>query len=68
MRMLLQTFAIMARSINQFELREADVVLRPKLVGVGAAARVLVVVALARWASGVKEVDMHRVYTAFETL
>ena len=28
-RMLLQTFAIMGRSINQFELREADVVLRP---------------------------------------
>jgi NTE family protein len=31
LRMLLQTFAIMGRSINQFELREADVVLRPAL-------------------------------------
>ncbi|HJV59541.1 MAG TPA: patatin-like phospholipase family protein [Albitalea sp.] len=31
MRMLLQTFAIMGRSINNFELRDADVVLRPKL-------------------------------------
>ena len=30
MKMLLQTFAIMGRSINQFELREADVVLRPR--------------------------------------
>ncbi len=37
MRMLLQTFAIMGRSINQFELRDADVVLRPKLLGVGSA-------------------------------
>jgi NTE family protein len=37
MRMLLQTFAIMGRSINAFELREADVVLRPKLPGVGSA-------------------------------
>jgi NTE family protein len=37
MRMLLQTFAIMGRSINSFELREADVVLRPKLPGVGGA-------------------------------
>ncbi|CAN5858162.1 patatin-like phospholipase family protein [soil metagenome] len=34
MRMLLQTFSIMGRSINTFELREADVVLRPKLPGV----------------------------------
>ena len=33
MRMLLQTFAIMGRSINSFELRDADVVLRPKLAG-----------------------------------
>ncbi len=30
-RMLLQTFAIMGRSINLFELRDADVVLRPAL-------------------------------------
>jgi NTE family protein len=37
MRMLLQTFSIMGRSINQFELREADIVLRPKLVGVSSA-------------------------------
>jgi NTE family protein len=31
MRMLLQTFAIMGRSINRFELRDADVLLRPDL-------------------------------------
>jgi NTE family protein len=37
MRMLLQTFAIMGRSINRFELREADVVMRPKLAGVSGA-------------------------------
>ncbi|HEX6706012.1 MAG TPA: patatin-like phospholipase family protein [Albitalea sp.] len=37
MRMLLQTFAIMGRSINNFELREADVVVRPRLPGVGGA-------------------------------
>ncbi len=36
-RVLLQTFAIMGRSINNFELREADVVLRPALVGFGSA-------------------------------
>ena len=36
-RMLLQTFAIMGRSINQFELREADVVLTPRLPGVSGA-------------------------------
>lgn len=36
-RMLLQTFAIMGRSINTFELKEADVVLRPRLPGVGGA-------------------------------
>ena len=34
MRMLLQTFSIMGRSINRFELRDADVVLRPQLAGV----------------------------------
>ena len=33
MRMLLQTFAIMGRSINALELREADIVLRPRLAG-----------------------------------
>ncbi len=37
MRMLLQTFAIMGRSINSFELRDADVVLRPRLPGVSGA-------------------------------
>jgi NTE family protein len=37
MRMLLQTFAIMGRSINQFELHDADVVLSPKLPGVSGA-------------------------------
>ncbi|MBX3621254.1 MAG: patatin-like phospholipase family protein [Rhizobacter sp.] len=37
MRMLLQTFAIMGRSINSYELREADLVLRPKLAGVSGA-------------------------------
>jgi NTE family protein len=36
-RMLLQTFAIMGRSINHFELASADVVLRPRLAGVGSA-------------------------------
>jgi NTE family protein len=33
LRMLLQTFAIMGRSINGFELRDADVVVRPALAG-----------------------------------
>ncbi len=36
-RMLLQTFAIMGRSINQFELKEADLVMRPRLAGMSAA-------------------------------
>ena len=31
MRILLQTFSIMGRSISQFELRNADVVIRPRL-------------------------------------
>ena len=35
--MLLQTVAIMGRSINNYELREADVVLRPALNGIGSA-------------------------------
>lgn len=35
--MLLQTFTIMSRSINGFELREADVVLRPRPAGVSGA-------------------------------
>ena len=34
LHMLLQTFSIMGRSINELELKEADVVLRPKLTGV----------------------------------
>ena len=37
LRILLQTFAIMGKSINAWELREADVVVRPSLVGVGSA-------------------------------
>ncbi len=37
MKMLLQTFAIMGKSINHFELREADIVLRPTLTGVSSA-------------------------------
>jgi NTE family protein len=37
MKLLLQTFAIMGKSINRFELREADVVVRPPLVGVSSA-------------------------------
>jgi NTE family protein len=37
MRMLLQTFAIMGRSINSFELKDADVVLRPRLNGISSA-------------------------------
>jgi len=37
MRLLLQTFAIMGRSINRFELRDADVVVRPHLAGVSGA-------------------------------
>jgi NTE family protein len=36
-KMLLQTFAIMGKSINRFELRDADVVLRPRLEGIGSA-------------------------------
>ena len=36
-RMLLQTFSIMGRSINRLELAGADVVLRPKLAGVSGA-------------------------------
>ena len=37
MRMLLQTFAIMGRSISNFELRDADIVIRPRLPGVSSA-------------------------------
>jgi NTE family protein len=34
LQILLQTFSIMGKSINSFELREADVVVRPSLVDV----------------------------------
>jgi NTE family protein len=37
LQLLLQTFAIMGKSINGWELREAEVVVRPALVGVGSA-------------------------------
>ncbi len=37
LQILLQTFAIMGKSINGYELREADIVVRPALVGVGSA-------------------------------
>jgi NTE family protein len=37
MKLLLQTFAIMGRSINQFELRQADVVVRPGMTGLSSA-------------------------------
>jgi len=37
MKMLLQTFTIMGRSINHFELRDADVVLRPVMTGMSSA-------------------------------
>ncbi len=36
-QILMQTFNIMGKSINNLELREADVVVRPSLVGVGSA-------------------------------
>ncbi len=36
-KMLLQTFAIMAKSINTLELKDADLVLRPRLLGVSSA-------------------------------
>ena len=35
--MLLQTFSIMGKSINGFELKDADIVLRPRLLGVSSA-------------------------------
>ena len=37
LQVLLQTFAIMGKSINRYELQEADVIVRPPLVGVGGA-------------------------------
>ena len=36
-RMLMQTFAIMGKSLKSYELREADVVLQPSLAGVSGA-------------------------------
>jgi NTE family protein len=35
LQVLMQTFTIMIKSINNFELREADIVIRPALSGVG---------------------------------
>ncbi len=35
LQVLMQTFTIMIKSINNFELREADLVVRPALAGVG---------------------------------
>ncbi|MBT0571512.1 patatin-like phospholipase family protein [Curvibacter sp. CHRR-16] len=35
LEVLLQTFTIMGKSINQFELQKADVVVRPVLTGIG---------------------------------
>jgi NTE family protein len=35
-QILLQTFAIMGKSINRYELKDADIVVRPELVGVRA--------------------------------
>jgi NTE family protein len=37
LEILLQTFAIMGKSINTLELRDADVVVRPSLTGVSSA-------------------------------
>ena len=37
LQILLQTFAIMGKSINQYELRDADVVVRPSLIGLRSA-------------------------------
>jgi NTE family protein len=37
LQILMQTFSIMSKSINNFELREADVVVRPALIGVSSA-------------------------------
>ena len=37
LQILMQTFAIMGKSINTFELREADIVVRPLLTGVSSA-------------------------------
>jgi len=36
-KLLMQTFTIMGKSINHFELRDADAVVRPALAGVSSA-------------------------------
>ena len=38
LQILLQTFSIMSKSINDFELKDADLVVKPQLQGVGSAA------------------------------
>ena len=38
LQILLQTFSIMSKSINDFELKDADLVVKPQLTGVGSAA------------------------------
>ncbi|HZN46581.1 MAG TPA: patatin-like phospholipase family protein, partial [Ramlibacter sp.] len=35
LQILLQTFAIMGKSINSWELKDADIVVRPALAGMG---------------------------------
>ncbi|MES1980736.1 MAG: patatin-like phospholipase family protein, partial [Pseudomonadota bacterium] len=37
LQILLQTFAIMGKTINQYELKDADVVVRPSLAGLKSA-------------------------------
>ena len=37
LQILLQTFAIMGKSINHYELKDADVVVRPSLTGLKSA-------------------------------
>lgn len=37
LQILLQTFSIMSKSINRWELQQADIVVRPSLVGMGSA-------------------------------
>jgi len=36
-QILMQTFTIMGRSINQWEVKDADLLIKPDLVGVGSA-------------------------------
>jgi len=37
LQILMQTFTIMGRSINQWEVKDADLLIKPVLVGVGSA-------------------------------